>query len=36
MKVRDTTKEMTSKRTKLVRFALAAIVGIAGLYLDLG
>ena len=36
MKVHDTTEEMTSKRTKLVRSALPAIVGIAGLYLHLG
>ena len=36
MKVRDTTKEMTSTQPKLMRVALAAIVGIAGLYLDLG
>jgi hypothetical protein len=30
------TREMTSTRTKLVRIALAVIVGFAGLYLDLG
>jgi hypothetical protein len=36
MKAFDRTKEMTSTRTKLVRVALAVIVGLAGLYLDLG
>jgi hypothetical protein len=36
MKALDRTKEMTSTQTKLVRIALALIVGFAGLYLDLG
>jgi len=36
MKAFDGTKEMTSTQTKLVRIALAVIVGFAGLYLDIG
>jgi hypothetical protein len=36
MKAFDGMKEMTSTRTKLVRIALAVIVGFAALYLDLG
>jgi hypothetical protein len=36
MKAFDGTKEMTSTQTKLVRIALAVIVGFGGLYLDLG
>jgi hypothetical protein len=36
MKVFDRTKEMTSTQKKLVRIALAVIVGFAALYLDLG
>jgi hypothetical protein len=36
MKAFDRTEEMTSTQTKLMRVALAVIVGIAGLYLDVG
>ena len=36
MKAFDRTKEMNSTQTKLMRIVLAVIVGIVGLYLDLG